>query len=101
MITWIRAWLAARRIGLRDKGGIERELVREEDGYAVYSVWRHTSCRTRLRVGIKDGRPVHWCWRCEQITSSVSTHSNPPPGAESDAEKDNNKVVPLLGRQRK
>ncbi len=55
----ILALMAARRIGLRDRGRMGRS---EDGGY-----FAHAFCRTPLRIGIDDdlNAKVVYCWRCE------------------------------------
>lgn len=78
MFTWIRVLLAAKRLGLRDRGGVEStgEFSPNGEVRAYYLVCDR--CETRSRIGItKDGESVRWCWRCEEIEpdSSVGEES--------------------------
>lgn len=100
MITWIRALLAAHRLQLRDRGKVQGEWFAGDDEYVgYYRTWVHSPCNTRLRIGIKNGQAVRWCWRCEQIVRPSSGGSSPP-GAEKDYDDSEvGKVIPLFGGQ--
>ena len=59
----IKAWFAARRMGLRDRGCVQ--AVPSEDG--KHRITLCGLCHTRIRVGIykEDGSAYRYCWRCE------------------------------------
>lgn len=73
MFTWIRVLLAAKRLELRDRGNIEPIGEFSPDGVLrEYDVCCN-HCNTRSRIGItKEGEPVRWCWRCEEIDPNSS-----------------------------
>ncbi len=72
MLTWLRARVAARRMGLRDRGYTQSHQETDADGKDFTSTNMHAGCWTRTRIGIKeDGTVVRWCYRCEVITSVV------------------------------
>lgn len=72
MFTWIRVMLAARALGLRDRGVVQPRIEWNSKIKDFVTVTRlHTFCQTRIRVGLlkKRGKSVHWCYRCEEIVS--------------------------------
>lgn len=60
--------LAARRMGLRDKGRVQSLFKHlDEDGFPWSTTRVCCTCATRIRIGIekRTGWAVKYCWRCE------------------------------------
>lgn len=78
--------LAARRMGLRDKGRIQSSFSHID---ACGDEWRWTTrcrvCKTRVRIGIERQTGSTWvyCWRCETkgdcVPTSLPTGKEPVP----------------------
>ena len=76
----VRAWIAARRRKLRDKG-----IARADDSTKLL----HTLCGTSVRIGIDAAHTRRvYCWRCEEVlrygSDSPDDSPDPNPGDEED-----------------
>lgn len=72
MFTGLKAFFAARRLGLRDRGEVQTEY--HWDGKRSELVKMYTShvfCNSHVRVGIvrATGELVRWCCVCEATWS--------------------------------
>ena len=80
MFEWFWAYFASRRLKLRDRGPCE---IFVRDGKPV--VWAHSSCQTRVRIGITAAAGAcKYCWRCEEILGTSVPSGGPNGGGEDE-----------------
>ncbi|HEY4477379.1 MAG TPA: hypothetical protein VJB56_02020 [Candidatus Paceibacterota bacterium] len=68
MFDWVWAYFAARRLGLRDRGKIQKTYLAFHGDWTEWKILVCKNCNTRIRIGLtKTSEVVRWCWRCEVI----------------------------------